>query len=233
MQPKEILLRKTIPVVINSFNQPTYLKNILNKFELNYFKNFVILDNASTNTELIDYYKHITDFKNITVIYYNNNNGPRYFHLNGIYKIFNNIPHLYTDPDLDFDALSDSFLTYLFDLSNKYRIAKVGSALEIPDSLSIKPDIFFNSPANNLSVALCEWESQFWEKELETKVFLADIDTTLHLFNPEHYNNNFFSAVRVAHKGFIVKHLPWYKNDFMPVDEKNYYKNSNTIWSNY
>ncbi len=233
MQLNELLLRKTIPVVINSFNQPTYLKNILKKFKLNHFTNFVILDNASTHPELIDFYLDIIKFNNITVIYYNANNGPRYFHLNGVYKLLYKIPHLYTDPDLDFDFLSDSFLTTLFDLSNKYKIAKVGAALEIPDSLSIKPDLFFKSPANNLSIPVREWESQFWEKELETKVFLADIDTTLHLFNPEHYDNNFFSAVRVAHKGFIVKHLPWYKNDFIPVEEKNYYKNSNTIWSNY
>ena len=104
MNIEEIILRKITPVVINSFNQPTYLKNIVNKFVMNKFINIFVLDNGSTYQPLIDLYQQLSD-KGITILYYNQNRGPRYFHTEEIYKKYlGMIPHVYTDPDIDFDS---------------------------------------------------------------------------------------------------------------------------------
>ena len=130
MNAKEKILRKTFPVVINSYNQPTYLKNLILKLKINSCKNIVVIDNESTNKELINLYEYIKlNDENTTILYYNKNNGPRYFHYSGVYKILGGSPHLYTDPDLDFDTLPDDFLCTLLSLSEKYKCFKVGCAL--------------------------------------------------------------------------------------------------------
>jgi hypothetical protein len=236
MTPSELILRKTLPVIINSFNQPSYLLNLIKKLEANEFKNIIILDNNSTNPDLLKYYQTTTKDTSHTILYYNNNNGPRYFHSNYIFKILGGVPHLYTDPDIDFNQLSDDFITTLLYLSDKYSSFKVGCALEIPSENEIKSDIFYIAPhLNNRKFSIKEWESQFWQNEIESDVFDAAIDTTLHLFNPKYFNDNtdFISGLRIARNGFTIKHIPWYKNDFMSVEEKIFYKNLAGNWSNY
>jgi len=236
MSPREIILRKTLPVVINSFNQPTYLKNIINKFEINNFKNLIIIDNDSRNIELLDYYKNLKANSNCTILYYNSNNGPRYFHFNYQFNIFDGVPHLFTDPDIDFDILSEDFLSTLIDYSNKYKIFKVGCALEIPNKIEIKPDLFYFAPhLNGQKIPLVQWESQFWLDEIEEGIYNAPIDTTLHLFNPKYFLDRmkFISGIRIARRGFIVKHLPWYQSDCISNSERNFYKNTDKNWSNY
>jgi hypothetical protein len=236
MQPREIILRKTLPVIINSFNQPSYLENIVNKFELNNFTNIIIIDNDSKNPDLLEYYIYLKDTKKYTVLYYNKNNGPRYFHFNYLFNIFNGFPHLFSDPDIDFNILNEDFLSTLLDYSEKYKIFKVGCALEIPSENEIKPDLFYSPPyLDGEKIPLTQWESQFWDNEIEEKVYAAPIDTTLHLFNPKYFLDRmkFISGIRIARKGFIVKHIPWYKSDFINISEREFYKNTDNNWSNY
>jgi hypothetical protein len=236
MDARETILRKTIPVVINSFNQPTYLENIYNKFKLNSFKNIIILDNLSSFKGMESLYEKLRQ-DGATIFYYGENNGPRYFHYNGAYKILDNIPHLYTDPDIDFDILNDKFLSLLIDLSNRYSIFKVGSALEIPSEEDIKPDMHYIQPnTNGKKVPIIEWESQFWKEEVEPGIYNSPIDTTLHLFNPIFFTDRekFITGLRVALNGFIVRHSPWYKNDTISSDERVFYKATDKDgWSNY
>lgn len=230
METREILLRKTIPVFINSFNQPTYLKNIIEKLITEKFCNINILDNKSSNPEITDYYKYLTqEYKKVSVYYYNANMGPRYFHLSGLYKILGDIPHLYTDPDLDFDFLAESFLSELVDLTEAYKIAKAGCALEIPTENEIRSELIFTPPdKDGQSFSIKDWELQFWKIPLENDIYNAPVDTTLHLFNPKYFSptnsaSTYLSGIRVAKKGFLMKHRPWYKNDKIPETEKNFY----------
>lgn len=237
MDAKEKILRKTLPVVINSFNQPTYLKNLISKFKINSFKNIVIIDNNSTNEELIYFYDEIRNEEtDVTVLFYNKNNGPRYFHYNNAYEILGNTPHLYTDPDIDFDILPNNFLCTLLSISEKYKCFKVGCALEIPSPDKLKEGLSYTAThLDNKSFSIPEWESQFWENPIEDSIYSAPIDTTLHLFNSKYFTDpsKFISGIRIAKDGFVVKHLPWYKDDKVPEKEKMFYKNLDNNFSNY
>lgn len=230
METREILLRKTIPVFVNSFNQPTYLRNLITKLITEKFCNINIIDNQSSNLETLNYYKYLTqEYKKVSIYYYNANMGPRYFHLSGLYKILGDVPHIYTDPDLDFDFLAIDFLSQLLDLAETYKIAKVGCALEIPNENEIKSDLIFTPPhENGKSFGVRDWELQFWRNPLESDVYNAPIDTTFHLFNPKYFSlgdplSPYLSGIRVAKKGFVMKHMPWYKDDRLPDSERNFY----------
>ena len=234
MELKELFLRKTIPVIINSFNQKYYLQNLVEKFLSFGFKNIYILDNSSTSPQLIDYYQDISKNKFITIIYYGVNRGPRSFHLDGYSELFGNIPHIYTDPDLDFDFLADDYVGFLLNISHKYKICKVGSALEIPDDKLVKPNLKLKMNEKNYSVK--EWESQFWTNEIEKDIYFAPIDTTLHLFNPQYFKlgESYITGLRIAIKGFIAKHSPWYESSNLEENEDMLiYKKTQNGWNNY
>ncbi len=227
MDIKEIILRRTIPVIINSFNQLFYLENLIEKFLQEKFSNIIIIDNGSTYEPLNTYLKNISiTRKEILVLYYNQNNGPRHFHNSGLYKMLGNIPHLYTDPDLDFEELAPDFLTKLIDFSKKYKKAKVGCALEIPTQELINNNLHYRHIDGNI-YTINEVEEKYWIDPVEEDVFKAPVDTTLHLFNPEfiHLNTSFIDAIRVARDGFILRHRPWYKSDQTPEPEQSYYRN--------
>lgn len=224
MEIREIVLRRTISVWINSFNQPTYLKNIVGKFLSNEFKNLFILDNGSDSEPLNRYYREIADTGlPVMVLYYNANVGPWYFHNSQMYRMLGNCPHLYTDPDIDFDTLADNFLSRLIDLSDEYRIPKVGAALEVPTLEDMKPKFDYNT----------QMEHAYWQKPIAENVYDAPVDTTLHLFNPKYFEGpqQFFSGVRVAGPGFTARHLPWYKNDPMSDEEYAFYKSRDSGYS--
>jgi hypothetical protein len=235
MELQEIILRRNFPVVINSFNQPTYLKNITSKFKEFGFRNIYILDNASTNNELLKFYEELKSDLDFLTIFYNRNNGPRFFHLDDIYHILGGTPHLYSDPDIDFDFLPENFVTTLYNFSEKYSIAKVGCALSIPSDLELKENVFLRTENLEKKIhTIKEWESQFWLNSIEPDIYLAAIDTTLHLFNPKFFDKTqFFSGIRIAKSGFSVKHLPWFKSDIIPESELNLYKRLATQWSSY
>lgn len=233
---KEQALRRTIPVVINSFNQPTYLRNIVERFLANGFINLYVIDQGSTSQELLDMYVHWkNDGSDVQPLFLNENLGPRYFHYSGLYEMFGPIPHLYTDPDLDFDFLASDFLSRLLELSERYCLFKVGCALEIPSPEQLKPGLFCIDRSGTRHT-VPNWEASAWINELEPQCYFAAIDTTLHFFNPRFYNRqrvDYMNGIRVASPGFVVRHLPWYVGDPIPIEEQAFYQshgNSFNTW---
>ena len=102
---QEEILRKIVPVVINSYNQFTYVSNIIEKLGLAGFSNIYVIDQCSTMPKLIDYLKS-GNGRLFSVFWSNKNNGPHDFFLSGKYNIFSGLPFLYSDPDLDWDRLA-------------------------------------------------------------------------------------------------------------------------------
>jgi hypothetical protein len=227
MDSRELILRKSIPVFINSYNQPKYLENIIQNFKKNQFSNINVIDSCSTLAIMAPVYEMLAK-SGVHIFYYPSNLGPRHFQLSGLHKLTGGIPHIYTDPDINFSTLANNFLSRLLDLSKKYQVAKVGSALDISESIEFKNMEIKVDHIPNQSFKIREWESQFWKNKIEEHVYLAGIDTTLHLFNPQYFKqNDFFSGIRVAEKGFLVEHLPWHKNNFIVgVDDENAYRST-------
>lgn len=217
---QEEILRKAVPVVINSYNQLTYIKNIVNKLTLAGFGNIYISDQCSNIQELIDYLSS-GNGKIFNVFWSAKNNGPHDFFISGKYRIFAEVPFMYSDPDLDWDYLAPNYLTRLFEIAKKYNTFKVGSALTIPDPVDLKPGISFAN-GNGVNVTVPEHEAQFWVNELEANVYNSPIDTTMHLFLPGYYNPErpLITGLRVSGEGFQLKHLPWWKDDLMSKQEK-------------
>jgi hypothetical protein len=226
MNIQEITLRRTIPVVINSYNQLTYLKNIVNNFLNNGFCNIYIIDQGSSYPPLCEFLSSVTKIHpQVFVINTDANNGPRWFIEQSVYHMFATEVFLYSDPDIIIDDFSDDFVLRMITLSHKYQIAKVGVALSL-SNLNNSFSVMYGK-----TYSITEWESQFWTKEIETHVYAAPVDTTLHLFNKQYYSpDSFFKAIRVAGPGFEVKHAPWLVNDPMPQEEKEYYAAAKNGW---
>ena len=221
----EVILRKTIPIIINSFNQYTYLRNLIEKLKSDGFANFIILDNASTYPELQKYYKCLERTNDALIIYYGGNYGPHFFHQKGLYKVFGSLPHIYTDPDLSYDDLADNFLTELMIAAEKYSMFKVGPALEIPRNEDIDKSMYCVQNGKRYTIA--EWEGQWWTEQVEPGYYYPGrIDTTFHLFTPKYFERGsaLMNGIRIGKSGFIFKHLPWYRNKDMPEIEIKYYK---------
>ena len=223
----ELMLRRSLPVIINSFNQFTYLKNLVEKLEEQQFKNIVVLDNASTYQPLLTYYETLKQENRAVIVYYLENKGPHFFHLSGYYKLFGSIPHFYTDPDLSFDILAPDFATELVTLAEKYSIFKVGPALEIPGPQELRDGIYTEYKGQRYSIP--EWEAQYWADTVEPGVYYpGHIDTTFHLFYPANYKKGaaIIDGVRVGKAGFVFKHLPWVNSFPIPEEELRFYERS-------
>lgn len=236
LDDQEIILRKSIPVVINSFNQAGYLKNMIECFQRNRFGNIVIVDNASTDVTtrklLLD-----LEHQGLVVIRYQANFGPKHFHQSGLYQFLGRGYHFFTDPDLDFDILSDNFVTRMIGVSEKYQSWKVGTALEIPGPEQVRQDLIFSPPGENRTYTIPEWEQQWWLRPVEEHIYIAPVDTTLHLFNPAWYPGNdhlksvpmaYYSGFRIAEPGFVIRHLPWYRVNPLRDDS---YENAKLSWN--
>ena len=226
MNARELFLRKTLPVFINSFNQYTYLRDLIESLVKNKFCNLWILDNNSDYTTLVEYYRRLAIQENakVNVLFYGENRGPHYFYFSEIFRTLWNYPHFYTDPDILFECFDTDFAQKFVDISDRYKVAKVGAALTIPAAPNMAEILRPMPETNNIPVSIREWEERFWKTEIEKGVFQAPIDTTFHYFNPLYYDRNYFySALRLAGVGFEAIHRPWFKSDSIPREELEYY----------
>lgn len=223
---RELTLRATVPLVINTFNQLTYLRGMVEQFRAAGFRNLVVIDNGSRWPPLLAYLDQLARSGEAIVIYYGENRGPHHFFLQGLYRhLFDAAPLLYSDPDLRLRSIAPDFLSRLLDISHQYRCCKVGSALTVPDAAGMKPGLVFRHPDGS-EHALVDWERQFWQHPLGDGLYNAPIDTTLHLFNPAYYRpgDPLITGIRVAGDGFEARHLPWFADDPMPADELAHYR---------
>lgn len=218
-----------IPIIIICWNNLTFIKNFVNQIK-EYINPIILLDNNSSYPPLLEYYKDIkSELKDkITIKRLNKNYGHTVY-----LKLKKELPDIYilSDPDLELNKkMPANFAEIFLQISNKYKIYKVGSAINIKDK-----DKFINY-VNKNGLTNYEWEKQFWRmpiKDTKYELYKADIDTTLCLVNNNYKRGNTWyfdnEAIRVA-GDFTVKHLPWYKNflkNTIPKDEIDYYKANN------
>ena len=227
-------LQAEIPVIIPTFNSPTYLRNMLQQLYELRCQNIFVVDNASTYPPMDDLLSDISGY--VSVVRNDENRGARHVILDE--KILTLLPPLFcvTDPDLQFnDELPSDFMAELVLLTEKHAVGKAGFSLDISERLELKDDGFL---INGRQYGIREWERQFWETPLEPlaggdPVYRAPIDTTFAVYNKKYFSpENMFEAVRVAGR-YSCRHLPWEKRSIVPRAEESYYRKAATRFGNY
>lgn len=215
LSPSKFSSAKQIPIIINSFNRLTTLKQLISSLEERGWTNIYILDNCSTYPPLLEYFKTIP----YEVIHLPGNLGFKaLWRHKPSRKRFCGDYYIYTDADLvlDKDCPSDIIERMFFLLKNKYPYAfKIGPSIRIDDL----PDCY------NRKREVIEWESQFFQKPVGDGLYRAPIDTTFALYRPRIGLSRRMSleSYRMAAPYQIV-HLPWYENSSSLTDEEQYYK---------
>jgi hypothetical protein len=97
----ELVLRRSTPVVVNSFNQLTYLRNMVERLRDEGFRNLYILDQASTHRPLKDWLAGVEERNEALPLFSATNNGPHDFFIAGKYKLFGKV-----DGKMQFDLSS-------------------------------------------------------------------------------------------------------------------------------
>ena len=229
---KEVLkeFENKIPVIIVSYNNAIYVKNMvkqLNKYDIKP----IIIDNNSTDQASLDILKELQN--SAYVIYSQKNFGYLVGFINPVYKV---LPRYfaYTDPDLELNKnLPKNFLDILKDVTKDFKVYKAGFALKLLDEEMIEAKLLkLNGypKINKKILTVREWESRFWRFKLDHKsleVYKAPLDTTFALYDKENLSDDFYDAVRVA-GDFSCLHLPWYpKRELLSTSQKEAYLKSN------
>lgn len=220
-----------IPIVVICWNELTYIKNMVN--QLKHFEHpIILLDNHSTFAPLLEYYKEIKKElgSKIEIRMLKKNYG------NTVYlTLKHTLPNIYilTDPDIELNKnMPRNFAEILLELSEKYKMYKIGMALDTKHR-----EDFLNCGSPNLSKKLFNYHAQFFKNKIEDdtyELYNAFVDTTFCLVNTKYAIKNYNiskdymqstkPALRIA-GNFTAKHLPWYKNSLkkMPKNEFNAY----------
>lgn len=216
-----------IPVYIPTFNNPTYTKYFIDQL-INFDTiELIILDNKSTNPKMLRLLEGMD--KKVKVILFDSNQGPHYILRNK--EFYESLPEIFglSDPDMELsEQLPLNFVNYLIDISEKYKIGKVGFALEVPmfDELR-EPYLKMDGKIWNMR----DWELQWWQNKIGSTdegddLYLTTLDTQFALYNKKYFDpNERYKCIRVAGR-FTAKHLGLYKNSIVPQEEQEFYKNS-------
>lgn len=217
----------SIPVIIISFNQYTYLKNLIDYLLNHEFKKIIIVDNNSSYKLLLKYLKEISNNKEIEVIRLNKNYGHRVFWLApNLYERYAKGYYILTDPDIL--PMSNKPMAYLSlfmqALNTSIEATKVGFSLKIDDIPN----------TNRNKEKIQEWESQWWTKRISNSLYKANIDTTFALYRPKYHTKSgrFLQGIRTA-PPFVAKHESWYIDNDNLTEEQNYFMqhcNSSSSW---
>jgi hypothetical protein len=212
-----------MPVFVPCFNNPTYLKHMVDQLQRFGSKNIVLIDNASTYPQLLSYFQSVGD--GVTIVREPENRGPRLLFTDP--QIYSLLPNFFclTDPDLEFNPdLPADFLAQLAALTEDLRVGKVGFRLDISDrELMVQEDFLIDGKPYKI----WDWEAQFWAHPLEggpDPIYKAEIDTTFAVYNKKYFDpTSYREAVRIAGR-YTCRHLPWYRDRGLPPEEEAYYR---------
>jgi FkbM family methyltransferase len=219
---------ENVPVLIPCFNNPTYVRQMLDQLAGLGFKEVSLVDNASDSKEMLALLSEVKR-EGIRVEVLHQNLGP-------IKSIFTEeriarLPKYFclTDPDLVFNPhLPPDFLQIMRDTLSRYSARKVGFALDISQPWRMKADAFIIEDRHYL---INDWEEQFWLKRVGFTVggdaiFRAAVDTTFALYDRDRIDlRRLGSGLRLAGR-FTAEHLPWLDQSTIPAHEEDHYRNS-------
>lgn len=210
----------SIPVIINNYNRLEWLLLQLRWLEKVGLKKIYIIDNASTYTSLLEFYKKT----NYTVYKLDKNIGHEALWKTILFQRFRRNYYVYTDPDIiPIEECPANILQHFMFLLNKYpSMDKVGFGLktdDLPDSYPLKEKVI-------------NWEKQFWQNEIEKNVYETIIDTTFALYRPGTMGGANLKALRTGYP-FLARHMSWYVNPTCFNKEEEFYNNSANVSSSW
>lgn len=229
------LIPEDVPIIIPTFNTPTYLTSMINQLEDRGWTNIIICDNGSTYQPMLDL---LDDLSNkYDVVLWGKNMGPRVYTEDK--DICSKMPKYFilTDPDLLFNEnMPARAIDKMKRIVDMYDVSKVGLAIDInsPEERSR----FFNAHQVDL------WERNYWTRKLDRypekdDLYAAPIDTTFSLYNRDKFLSEIdnvpgrmtcnTSAIRIAGR-FTCRHMGWWAEQPLTDDEHEFYKNTHT-WS--
>lgn len=206
---------KSIPIIIISFNQLNYLKQLITFLKKHNYSNIVIIDNNSTYKPLLDYFDEIES--SVTLHRLNENLGHLVFwKKKELFDKYSKGYYVITDADIvPIENCPEDFVLYFKKLLNKnFQVTKVGFSLKIDDI----PDTNINKQK------VIDWESRFWNNQNKDGDFISEIDTTFALYRPRYLyeGSGFFNAVRTA-LPYVARHGGWYLDIDNLSEEQAYY----------
>ena len=216
-----------IPIYIPVFNNPTYTKYFVEQLQEIQCNDIYIVDNKSDYPPMISLLKELE--QKFNVVRLDRNEGPHFILRNQ--NFYKSLPEIFclSDPDMELSRnLPKEFLADLLQISNQYKMGKVGFALEVPAEEELK-DIELNMEGKIWNMR--EWESQWWEncigKSLKgDDLYMTTLDTQFALYNKNYFDpNDRYRCIRVAGR-FTAKHLGLYKKTIVPEAEQEFYRNS-------
>ncbi len=233
--PDEARLRAQIPVFVNSFEQLTYLRDTVNWLANNGFSNVTVLEQGSAFAPLLDYLASDDFLSKARLHRLGANIGPRRAvrraaHASGPGRAF-----IFTDPDLDLpNPIAPDFLTRMFALGDRYKVAKVGLALDVSDADKNDLQRKFGT-----SHTIRSYYRRFFTNKLEPHVFGTNVDTTFFLHVPQPDQKDFgilssqprIKGIRVSGPGFLTGHRPWYFQNGLSPEEETHYRHRATVAS--
>lgn len=201
---------KNFPIIINNFNRLDWLQQQIDWLLSVGQKNIHIIDNASTYSLLLDYYKKVP----ATVYLLDRNVGHEALWRTHIFQRLGKYYHVYTDPDvLPTAETPNDFMHYFMDVLNRFpEMDKVGFGLktnDIPDYYPKKKKVL-------------TWEQSLLQSEIERGLYHSKIDTTFALYRPGRMFQRWETTIRCA-TPYELKHMPWYENHAQLNEEAKYF----------
>jgi len=224
-----------IPIIIPTFNTPSYLKSMIDQLEERGWTNIIIGDNGSTYPPMVETLDTLS--KKYHVVLWGRNLGPRVYTENK--DICSKMPKnfIVTDPDLLFnDRMPKTAIDKMKRVLETYEVSKVGLAIDI--DTPEERERFFNPHQVDL------WERNYWSRKIDRlpevdDLYAAPIDTTFSLYNRDQFLLEIdqvagnmtcnTSAIRIAGR-FTCRHMGWWAKQPLTDDEYTFYKDTHT-WS--
>jgi hypothetical protein len=216
---------KTIPIVIISFNQLNYLKDLVDFLLKKQYTNVVILDNKSTYPPLLDYFDTIKE--QVTIYRLQENIGHlSFWKSEAIFKKYSKGYYVVTDADIvPVSECPEDFINQFIKLIDKaFDRTKVGFSLKIDDIPDTNPN----------KEKIIVWESKFWRSKINKNVYKAPIDTTFALYRPRYsYKLKDFTKAWRTDFPLQASHGGWYLDSKNLTEEQHYYfktANASASW---
>lgn len=212
---------KTYPIIIISFNQLKYLKELIGLLKKYGYKNIVVIDNASTYEPLLEYLENTR--KEVHVHRLKKNHGHMVFWIReDLYNHYAKGYYAVTDADIVpcKDCPEDFMLYFKKILDSNRNLTKVGFSLKIDDIPEYVP----------YRDSILNWEKKFWKNKTEDGNYKSAIDTTFALYKPRPYSkstSDFFNAIRTK-PPYCAIHGGWYVDPLnLSAEQEFYFKTAN------